>query len=309
MKQVLVLLSSYNGEKYIDEQLDSLFNQNDVAVHLIIRDDGSKDNTVNLIKNRKDKGEDITLIEGENLGFAMSFMFLVEQAYKFVEKYEYFAFCDQDDVWLPQKLISAIMLLEQNKMTNIPNLYWSNFTLVDQNLNPIIIKEKNEIPVMTKPTILVRYFMLGCTMVFDGKMVEFIHKYQPKGKLTMHDLWLSQTAIFFGNVIYDNRSFLLYRQHGINAAGVDNSWKGRFKRLVKSFKTYERRHFREINAKNLLSTYENILTNEDYKLINDVANYRNSIRKKIHLLLRKDISMGSFVSDILIKVRIIIGLL
>lgn len=317
MDKVLILLSSYNGEKYINEQIDSLFAQQDVFVHILVRDDGSTDNTVGLINERINKGEEITLITGSNLGFAMSFMSLVQEAYEYINDYDYYAFCDQDDVWLSDKLQAAISKLRAEGVPGVPNLYWSSFTLVDENLKPLNSirgKEQNTTPkrvykpVMTKPTILVRYFMLGCTMVFDKNMVEFIHRYPPKGKITMHDLWFSQTAIFFGHVIYDDNSHFLYRQHGENAAGVDSSWSGRWHRLKKSFKTYERRHFREINAKNLLNTYHDILSEEDYKLIALAANYKDSISKRMRLLCNKEINMGSKTSDLFIKARILFGL-
>lgn len=319
MDRVLVLLSSYNGEKYLDEQLDSLFEQQEVVIHVLIRDDGSSDNTVNIIKKRIAQGEHVSLIEGSNLGFAMSFMALVSEASKYASEYEYFAFCDQDDVWLPRKLISAVKKLQERGVAHKPNLYWSSFTLVDRNLNPLykpkitgtrtdINSNNNSQPIMTKPTILVRYFMLGCTMVFDRNMLAFLNAHKAKGRLTMHDLWLSQTAIFFGNIIYDNSSYLLYRQHGNNTAGVDNSWRGRWRRFLKSLKTYERRHFREINARNLLSAYKDIMELDDIKLVESVACYKESIGNRIRLLFNREINMGSFTSDVFIKLRILFGL-
>lgn len=319
MDKVLVLLSSYNGESFLNEQLDSIFAQEGVIVHVLIRDDGSSDNTTKLIRERIEQGENITLIEGKNLGFAMSFMALVNEAYNYINEFGFFAFCDQDDVWLPKKLSSAVSMLKEKRLPNKPNLYWSNFTLVDGNLHPFKAPKtgNNElqmvtntyIPTMTKPTILVRYFMLGCTMVFDKNMVDFVYLHQPQNKITMHDLWLSQTAIFFGNVIYDPRSFLLYRQHGNNAAGYNNSKSARLRRLIKSFKTYERRHFREINAKNLLSAYDDVLSPDDRELISTVADYRKSLKNRIKMLFNEELNMGSKTSDIYIKLRVLLGLL
>ena len=312
-------MSSYNGEKYIDEQIDSLFAQEGVDVHVLIRDDGSTDNTVGVINKRIGRGERITLITGRNLGFAMSFMTLVKEAHGHIGDYSYFAFCDQDDFWLPGKLSAAVGMLRKESMDDRPNLYWSGFTLADEHLRPLWGRPDDEEaksepvkdvyrPVITKPTILVRYFMLGCTMVFDRNMVEFIHQHEPKGKLTMHDLWLSQTAIFFGHVVTDYRSYLLYRQHGHNAAGVDLSWRGRWRRFKKSLTTYERRHFREVNARNLLCTYQDILSDQDYRLIESVAHYRDNLSKRISLLRNKEINMGTFTSDLFIKARILLGL-
>lgn len=78
---------------------------------------------------------------------------------------------------------------------------------------------------------------------------------------------------------------------------------------MKSFKTYERRHFRELNAKNFLSAYNDILTPEDHELISTVANYRSSFKNKWKMLMNKEINMGSKGSDIFIKLRVVLGLL
>lgn len=320
MEKVLVLLSAYNGSRFIGEQLDSLIAQEGVETHVLVRDDGSTDDTADIVSARSRNDKRITLLKGHRLGFAMSFMELVSEAYAHIGEYDYFAFCDQDDYWFPRKLLAATTKIREKGTGVKPTLYWSAYTLADEQLTPLWRRPDEEntddsstnpayTPVMTKPAILVRYFMLGCTMVFDRNMVQFIHDHKPKGNVTMHDLWLSQTAIFFGQVIYDPRSFILYRQHGNNVAGVDLSWKGRWRRFKKSLSTYERRHFREVNAKLLMDTYRDIMPEEDRKLVESVAHYRDSLAARMHLLRNRNISMGSFTSDLFIKARIILGLL
>lgn len=89
-------MSTYNGENYLKEQLDSIFNQKEVEINLFIRDDGSMDNTVDIVKEYMVKYPNkINLIEGNNIGFANSFYYLV----KINPKYEYYALSDQDDIW------------------------------------------------------------------------------------------------------------------------------------------------------------------------------------------------------------------
>lgn len=95
MKKVQVLLSSFNGERYIQKQLDTIFAQRGVEVSCIVRDDGSSDRTVQIIKNYQKKQLALQLIEGENLGWRRSFMELLRLA----EKADYYAFADQDDEW------------------------------------------------------------------------------------------------------------------------------------------------------------------------------------------------------------------
>ena len=92
--KVLILLSVYNGQKYLQEQLNSLYNQRGVDVSILIRDDGSSDHSIDIIRENQ-KDHDIKLIEGKNVGFAQSFWELVRNA----TEADYYAFCDQDDYW------------------------------------------------------------------------------------------------------------------------------------------------------------------------------------------------------------------
>lgn len=308
MEKVMVLLSSYNGEQFIGEQIDSIFAQEGVDVFLFVRDDGSKDKTVSVIREYKKKYDNIEIEEGNNLGFVKSFMSLVYKCADNFPDFNYFAFSDQDDVWLKDKLITAVNLLKTCKDYSTPNLCFGNALAVDTNLNPLFeCCSKN--PTITKPTCLLRYFMLGCTMVFNRTTVQVLNKYRPKGNISMHDLWLNQTCLFLGEIVYDSTPHILYRQHGNNTAGVGNDLKKRWKRLMKSLKTYGRRHFRELNAKNLLSAYEPMLSKEDKELISIVADYKKNFKNRIRILRNKEINMGSRLSDFAIKVRIILGLL
>ena len=299
-------MSTYNGEKYLGDQLDSLLSQKGVEVTIRIRDDGSKDKTRNIVKNYQRNNSNIELIEGENLGFTLSFLSLIYSIDN-PSQYDYYAFSDQDDVWLADKLLSAVTMFDGCDTDNSPVLYFSNALAVDESLHPLF-KTTSDKPLISKPTCLVRYFMLGCTMVFNPLVIEFLKRYRPEGRVTMHDLWLNQTCVFLGQVVYDKTPHILYRQHGNNTAGVGSSWSIRWKRLMKSFQSYERRHFREVNAKNLLSAYGSILSKEDYELISLVADYRASIHNRLRLFLSKEIYMGAFVSDVAIKIRILFGL-
>lgn len=312
MKKVLVLMSTYNGLKFIEDQIISILNQKGVYVDILIRDDGSSDGTKEYLQSLTN--DRITVISGTNIGFAESFMTLIYESYNY--EYDYYAFSDQDDVWLSDKLVTAVSMLEEIVDKNALNLYYSSFTLVNENLIPLQerplvsgkvkphIFNKEEI----KPLLLIRYFMLGCTMVFNRKTVEFINLYRPKMKLQMHDMWLGQTCGYFGNIVFDEQSHFLYRQHGNNVSGVSSSLITRLNRFFKSFKTYERRHFRELGAKNFLMTYNGLLTEEDKQLVSIVADYRNSLSNRIRFLLTKKINMGSIISDTMIKLRIIFGI-
>src|SRR5690606_22970708 len=113
MNSVLVLMSTYNGEANLIEQLDSIRKQDDVLISLLVRDDGSVDNTKSIINDYKRSYSDfdVELICGENVGFARSFTSLVSHAHEIAQKgliFDYYAFADQDDVWLSSKLSRAV---------------------------------------------------------------------------------------------------------------------------------------------------------------------------------------------------------
>lgn len=304
--KVKVLMSTYNGQKYLREQLDSILHQENVNVSILIRDDGSQDGTIGIITEYADKYPNIEFIKGNNLGFAQSFMNLIYKASEYKD-IEYFAFSDQDDVWFPEKLESAISMLgdiDGSKM----RLYFSNTIAVDDNLKPLFKTHTQSTLRLDKTASLVRYFILGCTMVFDKNLVDFVTSHKPVHNIMMHDLWIHQTCAFFGEIVYDDETRIMYRQHSSNAAGVGFSKLTRMRRLKKSFATYERRHFRELNAKNLLDTYGKILTEEDYALISAAAYYRQNYGNRIKLFKCNKIDMGTKLSNIAIRARIILGL-
>ena len=110
--KALVLLSTYNGENYIEELLDSLLGQT-YPIDILIRDDGSSDNTYNIVLEYQKKYDNIYFISGENKGFVKSFTTLVCE--KRVEHYQWIAFCDQDDIWLPDKVERAVNALKKYK--------------------------------------------------------------------------------------------------------------------------------------------------------------------------------------------------
>ena len=118
MKKIAVLMSTYNGEKYIEQQIKSILAQENVDVTLYIRDDGSFDNTVYCIKKFQDKN--INIIIGDNKGPCNSFLELVNLV---DDTYDYYAFSDQDDVWLPQKLKKSIDLIEKINVSEKSCLY------------------------------------------------------------------------------------------------------------------------------------------------------------------------------------------
>ena len=235
MDSVCVLLSTYNGETYIEEQLDSLLRQKDVDLRIVIRDDGSKDNTIKIIEDyikNNTSGAGITLLESDgNLGPAKAFLELLKKA----PSADYYAFCDQDDVWFDDKLSTAISMIRgADPSGEKPVLYHSNLAITDSQLNTIRISSK-AVPA-SKYTCLVDNVVTGCTAVMNKPLYELLTS-KEAGDITMHDAWINIVASFFGQVVFDESAHIYYRQHEHNVIGMkDNNnvpayMKTRFKRM------------------------------------------------------------------------------
>ena len=112
--RIAVLLSAYNGEQYIEDQVRSILNQESIdSLTIIVRNDGSKDGTVDILQKLRKEQNNIEILDEQNIGFAASFLRLLEYAYN--KGYDYYAFSDQDDYWLPEKLSIAIKALNGKK--------------------------------------------------------------------------------------------------------------------------------------------------------------------------------------------------
>lgn len=209
-KKVAILLSTYNGEKYLKEQLDSILAQTYTNFELIIRDDGSKDNTVKIIKEYIEKTDkEITLIEGKNLGFIKSFFDLLKRG-----DADYYAYADQDDIWLPNKIELAVNSL--NKLDDrVPNMAFSNVDYYDTEMNFIGKGDsKNKKPSFLNS--LYECINQGMTMVINKKAREYIIDNIPE-KCFFHDWWTYMICTAFGNVVQDDVVTVKYRRAKTNA--------------------------------------------------------------------------------------------
>ena len=221
MPTVHVLMSTYNGEKFIAEQLDSILRQTGVSVKLYIRDDGSTDRTFPILEQYAAGDDRIILARGENLGPGKSFM----QLLKTVPDAAYYAFADQDDVWMEDKLDRAVRLIrekEQSEERTLPILYASNQMLVDADLHEIGIRFKTP-PALDFYELLSRNMIYGCTMVLNHTLrTVCVVAPMPRDQVLRaknHDAWVLYAGMLAGEVIYDHESRILYRQHGENVVG------------------------------------------------------------------------------------------
>lgn len=274
---VVVLLSTYNGEQYIEEQLESILNQKHCTVTLVVRDDMSTDKTCDILDAYRKKGKLQWYRDGENLGAAKSFMRLLIQA----PEADYYSFADQDDVWKSDKLSHALSVLDGRSE---PAVYYSNAALVDRELHSLggTVYHGQQ-----KPSLLMALCscnVLGCTMVINRALADIIRRGDEPQRLLMHDNYIcAACAVCDGSILYDNYVSMLYRQHEKNVVGakVDHSLVSRAREKVKWI-TQCRTVSIGDQCNELLATV-NSMSEEGHRYAQMVANYRDSAAIRIKL--------------------------
>lgn len=229
--QVTVVMSTYNGERFLREQVESILAQEGVEVRLVVRDDGSSDGTVPLLRGWEREGK-LELVAGENLGVTRSFLELVriasERGCLFV------ALSDQDDVWHADKLARATAVLASYDQAQ-PLLYCSEYTYCDQDLNETGRSRLCRIGFRLE-TMLYENMTSGNTIVMNRELARRVAEAGPEGVYT-HDWWLSLVASAIGELAYDDFSSLEYRRLDDNASpsgrGVGAIVGNRIRRFVK----------------------------------------------------------------------------
>lgn len=295
MKHVCILLSAYNGEAYIMEQLDSLKAQKGVDISVVVRDDGSSDRTQSILERYQRDGL-LSWYSGENKGWADSFMDLLSKA----PDADYYAFCDQDDIWIEDKLLRAVECLD--RIAGGMKMYCSNLTFFDgaSTAGPI---RKGHLS-YNKYTCLFSNIALGNTIVFDGELRNLVTSHLPK-RVPAHDLWVYQCAMYFGTVIYDDESRILYRQHQNNQVGIKrSSWERRRVRISRFFSKSEN-HSLERSAQLLLHCFGDELSEHDYRIIRNFAYYRTDFKCKCRVLFNGKYGMGrGLFSDMILRLKL-----
>lgn len=302
MKKLVILVSTFNGEKYLRVQIDSLLNQTIAAdTTIIVRDDGSSDETLEILEQYEKDGK-IILRQGKNKGVVLSFFDLLEQA----PEAEYYAFCDQDDYWLPEKMEVAIGKLES---ISKPALYCSRKTLVDEDLKELSREDTkplfNPLDVLMK-----RNIASGCTMVFNQSLRKLFLKY-PSDKTLYHDTWLFNLAYFTGKVIYDDNSYILYRQHGNNVVGaIPQGWQFflyRLRHIDFTLDKYRRRNKATVYANILNHWFSEDILPEYKDLIENVACARKSMRARSVLFSMGGLSTKPLYEFLIYKIYLLLG--
>ncbi len=224
MNEIAILVSVYNGEQYLAEQLDSLLNQTYPNIHIYIHDDGSNDRSVNLIREyQRNNPQKIFVLDYPSTGGACAnFMSMLHYA-----KESYVMFCDQDDVWLPHKVEqeNRKMQMCELQFPGMPCLVFSDLYVVDDKLNIIsnsFMQYAGRNPYNTDyKSLIMQNVAPGCTMLLNHSLVEQIMKCTDIEKIGMHDKWAILVAALQGKICFVNQPLSKYRQHQGNVVGAE----------------------------------------------------------------------------------------
>lgn len=231
MKEIVILLATYNGEKYIRQQLKSLFEQTNQNFRLVVHDDGSSDATAEIINEYRDKyPERIEIFYGNSCGGPKeNFLWMLGRV-----EADYYLFCDQDDVWLPEKLqrsMDALASEEDNYRSSKeevpPVCVFTDMRVVDEELNTLsdsFIRYIGRVPENTAYTqILIDNPAAGCTMCFNRALRDLVVDLAPSvdlNNIPMHDAFVLEIAAIMGKVVAIDEPLAYYRQTGHNAMGA-----------------------------------------------------------------------------------------
>ncbi len=275
---VAVLLSTYNGEAYLEAQLDSLVAQEGVAIEIFVRDDGSSDRTREILARHARAPLRLAAPAdgGIGIGPASSFLRLLATA---PDSFDYYAFCDQDDVWLPDKLARATGVLAGAPATE-PCLYCSRVQCVDETLRPLGPSPVNRDSRFEH--LLFENIAYGNTVVINPEARSLVCSASPGTGAIMHDWWCALVVSALGTVIHDDETRILYRQHSGNTIGASTRRIGEVSRhLLKLIR--DPRSFYPIHdqAEALLRSFGDRMAPDRRSLVQALVSSRRSLATRL----------------------------
>ena len=288
-KKIDILMATYNGEKYLVEQLDSIINQTYRNWNLLIRDDNSTDKTLEIIQNYHKKDKRIKILKDNkgNLGIVRNFEELLKSS-----ESEFIMFSDQDDIWVENKLDMYLKMIE--KIKNKGFMIHSDAILFDKNKSNILKDTFISKKAINKglENVFFNYFVQGDTILISKEIKNFILPF-PK-EVYLHDRYIHLISELFFERIFVNKALIYYRQHGDNQIGAKNT----IRELL--LKRYFDERDRQL-IKIIYNKYGSLLTEDKKKLIeeyfkitdikkNRFNRFLNLKKSKISIPLKKQIS-------------------
>ena len=224
--KIAIILATYNGEKYIAEQIESLLAQTETGWELLVHDDGSSDRTPEILRHFGVQYPDrIHVLDGPPCGGAKdNFLRMIREV-----RAPYVMFCDQDDVWLPEKVeltLREMKRLEAKHGAEKPLLVFTDLCVTDERLHPVATRlsaYQKLNPGRTKAKeLMIQNVITGCTVMINCTLAKLAIRPENTAGIIMHDWWCALIAASFGAVSYVDRALVLYRPHSDNFVGAKN---------------------------------------------------------------------------------------
>lgn len=294
-----ILLATYNGEKYIRTQLDSILDQSYTDFRILIRDDGSTDGTASIVKEYAEKHDNIEVLTNSEScgGAAANFFTLMNNASS-----DYVMFCDQDDFWLPNKVAVSMEAMEEAEKKyghDVPILVYTDYKPVDEVLNSIEMDKSSNMVYKHYDQVnrlLIQNYITGCTMMINKKL-NSIAAVEYSKEILMHDWWVALCASAMGHIVYRDEITMLYRQHQSQSVGAINVKS--FQYRIKKFLNPETKNMDKkciLQAQYFLRKYSKQLSPEVRKTIRLFANIEKYPKiRRMHILLRGQYLKSDFV--------------
>lgn len=298
MKKVVVVISTYNGSVHITRQLDTIFAQEDVEVSVVIRDDFSKDHTIYVLEEyaKLYPKRDITIVKGENVGYAKSFWL----ALKVCPPADFYAFSDQDDVWKNSKLIRCLSAMKED--ASVPQLSYCNMQRSDEKLNRL--EEQVEIlkpEQLTKKLTLIKTYNYGAATVINSSARDLICRCWPQVEDLPHDMWIGMLCYWFGKVYYVEEELYYWIRYHTSVTGEGTKKTGIIYRIQKSL---NQKSYPNVAAY-LLRSYSDLLCYKEKVFLEHIVNYKTNLRSKLLLLTDKEFCRDSFMGTMALKIGIL----
>lgn len=297
-ERVNILLSTFNGMRFLEQQLDSLLAQSYSNILITVRDDGSTDDTYKKLLEYARQLSNMIVFRGKNIGVAASFFKLLRAA----ADSDFYAFCDQDDVWLPNKVSNAVAAMKSRDIFK-PLLYFSRLDYVDSELHHIGYSK-----IFRKvgfANALVDNAATGCTIVLNRAARELICQEHPLG-IRVHDWWCYLVISALGELIYDERVNIKYRLHGKNAVGHPINSRKRVLRWLRNRKSAKRNKFRPSDqAKEFYRCYGARLKPYELRILENYLGAKRGILQRIKYAIKMEVWTQARWATLLLRIRIL----
>lgn len=297
---VVVLLATFDGSRYLREQLDSIAAQSHEHWQIVVADDGSRDDTLSIVQSfSEDHPDRVRIVGGGPAGSARDNFF---RLLRVAGPAPYFAFCDQDDVWSFDKLERLVRRCQQvqTQHRDQPCLAYSDLTVVDAQLgllNPSFMNQVRARPHdITHKTLLAENAIPGCAMLFNAALADVLraHEFDPT-RVIMHDWWIALLASAVGHISYVPTPLVNYRQHATNTLGsVDRSGLAfTLSKLFRGDRSASLQTYTQASA--FLATYGDLLDPAMCEEIHAFASLRHRHKfERIRLILKHRILKQTF---------------